>query len=90
MNKQEIKKLVGNQFFSATFVKRNGEVRKMLCRLKVKSYLKGGQKRYNYDNLLTVFDIKKMQYRTINLDKLINLKAKGKVYAGSLEGYKGL
>ena len=79
MNKQEIKKLVGNQFFSATFVKRNGEIRKMLCSVGVKKFLKGGQKKYDYDNLLTVYDMHKKAYRTINLDTLMQLKAKGKV-----------
>lgn len=79
MNKQEIKKMVGNQFFSATFVKRNGEVRKMLCRVGVKRYLKGGQKKYDYDNLMTVYDVKKKGYRTINLDTLMQVKANGKV-----------
>lgn len=78
MTKKEIKKMVGNQFFSATFVKRNGEVRKMLCRVGVKKFLKGGQKKYDYDNLLTVYDVKKKAYRTINLSTLMQINAKGK------------
>lgn len=78
MNKQEIKKLVGNQFFSATFVKKNGEIRKMLCRVGVKKFLKGGQKKYDYDNLLTVYDVKKKAYRTININTLMKIKANGK------------
>ena len=79
MTKTEIKKMVGNQFFSATFVKRNGEVRSMLCRLGVKKYLKGGEKRYDYDDLMTVYDVKKKGYRTINLNTLMQVKAMGKV-----------
>ena len=51
----------------------------MLCRVGVKKYLKGGIKKYDYDNLVTVYDLKKKAYRTINLDTLMQLKAKGKV-----------
>lgn len=79
MNKEQVKKLVGNQFFSAVFVKRNGEIRKMVARLGVKKYLKGGVKKYDYDHLMTVYDVKNKGYRTINLDTLMTLKAKGKV-----------
>lgn len=79
MNKQEIKKMVGNQFFSAVFVKRNGEVRTMLCRLGVKKHLKGGTKKYDYDHLMTVYDVRNKGYRTINLDTLMQVKAQGKV-----------
>ncbi len=79
MTKTEIKKMVGNQFFSALFVKRNGEIRKMLCRVGVKRYLKGGEKKCDYDNLLTVYDVKKRGYRTINLDTLVQLKANGRI-----------
>lgn len=79
MTKTEIKKMVGNQFFSAVFVKKNGEVRSMLCRLGVKKYLKGGEKRYDYDDLMTVYDVKKKGYRTINLNTLMQVKAMGKV-----------
>lgn len=78
MTKTELKKLVGNQFFGATFVKKNGEIRKMLCRVGVKKYLKGGVKKYDYDDLLTVYDLKKKAYRTIPLSRLLTLNAKGK------------
>ena len=78
MTKTELKKLVGNQFFSATFVKKNGEIRKMLCRTGVKKYLKGGQKRYDYDDILTVYDVQKKGYRTIPLGRLLTVNAKGK------------
>jgi hypothetical protein len=81
MNTKQVKKLVGNTFFSATFVKKDGTLRKMHCRCGVKKGLKGVGKNYNdvdY-NLLTVYDIKKQGYRTINLNTLKELRAKGKV-----------
>lgn len=79
MNKKQIKNLVGNTIFSVKFTKKDGTLRKMLCRLGVTKHLKGGQKKYDYDNLLTVFSLDKKQYRTVNLDTLITVKAKGKV-----------
>ena len=81
MTKSELLKLVEGKFFSATFIKKNGEIRKMLCRTGVKKHLKGGQKRYDYDDLLTVYDVKKKGYRTIPLGRLLTVRAKGKLYA---------
>lgn len=78
INKESIKKLVGNKFFSAEFIKKNGEKRKMLARLGVKKYLKGGTKGYEYDDLLTVYDMQKKAYRTIPVNRLLSVKANGK------------
>ena len=83
MNLHEIKKRLGNKIFSATFVKKNGELRKIHCRLNVTKYLKGGTKKYDSDSLnyLTVYDLKNKAYRTINLDALKELKC-GKLTIG--------
>jgi hypothetical protein len=78
MNKTEIKKLVGGTIFSAIFTKKNGDKRKMHCRLGVVKHLKGGVKKYDNDTLLTVFDLKNKAYRTINLLTLEQLNFKGK------------
>lgn len=43
----EFRKLVGSKIFSAEFVKKNGEHRKIVCRLEVKKHLKGGEMTYN-------------------------------------------
>ena len=77
MTRSEISKLVGNTIFSAVFVKKNGEKRKMLCRLGVKRYLKGGVKTYDKVELLTVFDLIKREYRTINIGTLEKLNYRG-------------
>lgn len=77
-----IKQLVKNKFFKATFVKSNGETRKMLARLGVKKHLKGGELKYNpkdYDNMV-VYDMQKKGYRTINLKTLKQIKVNGKEY----------
>jgi len=80
MNTNEIKKLVGNKIFSAIFTKKDGTERKMICRLGVKKHLKGGKKSYDAEDLnhLTVFDLGKKGYRTINMNTLKQIKC-GKV-----------
>ena len=71
-----------DQFFSVVFLKKNGEVSPMNCRLGVKKHLKGGKLSYNTKerNNLIVFDMQKEGYRTINLDTLINVNMKGVEY----------
>lgn len=82
MDVERIKNIVGNKIFSATFIKKNGDKRIMLCRLGVKKHLKGGSKGYDAEsmNLLTVFDMKKKAYRTININTLEELNTGGKSY----------
>ena len=83
MTLQEIVKLVNRgQIFSAQFVKKNGEIRDMVCRLGVKKYLKGGELKYDAKarNLLPVFDMQKEAYRMININTLTQLKIDGEVY----------
>ena len=71
-----------DQFFSVVFLKKNGELRPMNCRLGVKKHLKGGKLSYNPKerNNLIVFDMQKEGYRTINLDTLITINMKGVEY----------
>lgn len=70
------------KIFTVVFIKRtNGETRVMNCRLGVVRHLRGGKKRYkpaDY-NLLTVFDMQKQGYRSINLDSLLELRFQGNV-----------
>jgi len=69
--------------FSVDFIKRTtGEERHMVCRLGVKSHLKGGKKAFDDQekNLLTVYDVQKSGYRSIPLDAIIRVKIHGKVY----------
>jgi len=77
MNKEKIIKLVGNKFFTISFIKKDGTLRKMNARLGVTKHLKGGKKSYNPDdfNYLTVFDLGKKQYRTVNLNTVKEIKA---------------
>lgn len=60
------------RIFSVEFIKQNGEFRTMNCRTGVRKYVKGtGLKFVPLDrNLLSVFDLKKKEYRFINLETL--------------------
>lgn len=87
MNKTElmrtlIKDLAENVIFGVTFVKKNGEVRDMTCRMGVKKHLKGGELGYDpvAKGLLSVFDMSAGEYRMINLSTLTELRVGGKVY----------
>ncbi len=81
MKTSEIKKLVGSRIFSATFTKKDGSLRKILCKLGVKKHLKGGKKGYDSEalNYLTVYSLDSRGYRTLNLNTLTQIKANGKV-----------
>ncbi len=70
------------QIFSAQFIKKNGEIRDMVCRLGVVKHLKGGELKYDAKarNLLPVFDMQKKAYRMINISTLRQLKISGQVY----------
>jgi hypothetical protein len=69
-----IKKAVGHKIFKATFVKKNGEVREMNCRLQVTKHLKGGKNFNNRDRYLTVYDLKNKGYRNINLNTIVDIR----------------
>jgi hypothetical protein len=57
------------KIFSVLFVKKDGTLRKMVCRTGVTKHLKGGELPYDpiEKGLLGVFDMAKQEYRMINL-----------------------
>ena len=68
--------------FSVVFLKKNGEVRKMVCRFGVKKHLKGGSLSFDplQRALLVVFDMQKEAYRMINLETISQIQMKGVEY----------
>lgn len=76
---EEFREVVGDKIFYCEFIKQNGELRKMICRLGVTKHLKGGQLTYNpaERNNLVVFDMTKKAYRTIPFDRLQNIRYNG-------------
>jgi len=82
---EQIKKILlhsKGKFFSVKFTKKDGTLRKMVCRTGVKSYLKGGVNTTGHiPNLLTVFDVQKQEYRNINMATLQSARVEGKEYS---------
>lgn len=68
------------KIFTVSFFKKNGELRKMNCRLGVTKHLKGGELKYNplAKSLIPVFDMQKQDYRMISLETLQTLTINGK------------
>lgn len=66
---------------SVKFIKKNGEERNMTARLGVTSHLHGGTKPYDdkEKNLLSVFDMNISQYRSIPLDRVLEVKKSGEI-----------
>ena len=79
--KQYIYKTNG-KIFSAVFVKKNGEKRKMVCRQGVAKYVKGVGLKFKPEerDLIGVFDMHKKAYRFINVKTLEQIKVKGIQY----------
>lgn len=79
----DFKKFVRDEgkLFSVTFVKKDGSLRKMVARLDVKSYLTGGAPRYNATayNMIVVFSMDDLGYRTVVVDRIVRLKAYNQV-----------
>ena len=83
IKKKLAKKMIYNlqgKVFGATFVKKDGSIRNINCRTGVAKYLKGGEKRYDYDNLVCVYDMQIEDYRNINIDTLMQLRTGGNTY----------
>ena len=70
------------KIFSAVFVKKDGEIRKMVCRQGVYKYVKGVGLKFKPEerDLVGVFDMHKKAYRFINLKTLEQIKIKGIQY----------
>jgi hypothetical protein len=75
-------KLFPNRIFSCVFVKKNGEIRTMNCRLGVKKGVRGTGKSISSpsNSYVTVFDMNKDQFRVINLETMIMINIGGKQY----------
>ena len=80
---QQFKEFVGDngKLFSVTFTKKDGTVRSLVARLGVKSQLTGRGLLYTPEsrNNVIVFSMKDRAYRTINVDRLLRVKAFGEV-----------
>lgn len=75
------------KFFKVLFVKKDGSLREMTCRLGVKKDLRGGKSTTEHlDNIVTVYDVFAKGYRNINLDTVKYFKCGSVVLnVGTLE-----
>jgi len=81
MTVTELKAMVGDKIFTVLFIKKDGTLREMNCRLGVKKHLRGGELKYNPTerNLLPVYDIQKEAYRIINVNTIQEIRFKGQI-----------
>jgi hypothetical protein len=84
MERKEVLERLGTEgkIFTVKFIKRSdGSLRTMRARLGVKSALKGGEQAYDPKkyNLITVYDMDKKDYRSINCDQVVEIAANGEV-----------
>ena len=85
--KQDLFKIIGPEFFSAIFTKKNGEERKILAKLHVKDqkFFAGGELKGNRDHLLECIDVNvlkkvddpKLSWRSIPLNLDPSVKGQG-------------
>ena len=77
ITKEAIQKIVGNKFFYISYFKKDGYFRAMSsARLNVSKHLKGGINRNPNINKtqIVVFDNNKSGYRTLNIEKIIEIR----------------
>ena len=82
ITKETLERLVEDQFFTVEFIKKDGTLRRMNCRLGVTKHLRGGESTVAYlPHLVPVYDMKAKAYRVINLKTLVSITADGMHYA---------
>ena len=81
LSNKELRELVENtkgRIMKCVFTKANGENREMLCRTQVKKGLVGCGRHWSHEHIVTVYDMQKHQYRSIDLNRLKSLRC-GKI-----------
>lgn len=79
----QFRKFVGDEgkLFSVTFKKKDGTLRKMVARLGVRKYLTGGGAKFDAEprGMVRVFSMGDKGYRTVTAERIVRLKAYGRV-----------
>ena len=65
------------RIFTVTFTKKDGSLRKLTGRFGVTKYLKGGKSTIPENLYFTVFDLGIKEYRAVNKNTIVSLKANG-------------
>ena len=90
LKKNKIIELVGNRVFNVAFIKKDGTLREITCRLDVKSHCGDGEQTADPNKYLVVFDMnsakdvevhqRKKCYRNVNVDTIQYIKYAGERY----------
>ena len=60
-------------FVTVTFLKSDGSIRKMNCRMGVTKHLKGGKSTLDAGKYVTVYDMTKAAYRAVNRETILEI-----------------
>lgn len=74
---KQVLRATDGKFFTVTFIKKDGSVRVMNCRLGVKKHLKGGTSTLDAEKFLTVWDTQAKGYRAVNFDTVQSVAVDG-------------
>jgi len=77
---REIIDYTNGKIFSVTFIKADGTIRKMVCRTGVKKYVTGNGHPMRPEVASVrckVFDFQKKEYRTIPIDRILEIRFQG-------------
>ena len=65
------------KWFSCTFIKKDGSKRVMNARIGCHKGIKGVGRKFQKENLVTVFDAQAKEYRMINVDTMLTFNCGG-------------
>jgi hypothetical protein len=75
LTRNAIDAITKGKIFKVQFIKKNGDLRDMVCRLNVKKGVKGkGSSTAHIERLMTVFDMQKGQFRCVDLNTVKHFK----------------
>ena len=74
MNYEHIIEGFKGRIFTVTFVKKDGSIRKMNCRMGVTKFLKGGKRTTDPNKYIIVFDMQNNAYRAVNKETILEIK----------------
>ena len=90
LKKNKIIELVGNKVFKVAFIKKDGTLREITCRLDVKSHCGDGEQTADPNKYLVVFDMNSAKekeaqhrnkcYRNVNVDTIQYIQYAGERY----------
>lgn len=69
------------KFITVQFITKDGQLRTLNGRLGVKKHIKGIGAPVDPTKFITVYDVKKMGYRCVNMDTIVGLRSRGVEFA---------